>query len=301
MLELLDENKFRFFRAKVVDNKDPKNMGRVKVWIPDLMHDIPDTDGLWARPANNPYGAGNTELTDGRRHAGSSHIPSVGHWVWVFLENDNPNLPYYVSALYIENQPILPENETGSEPWNKWVILRSPKGRTIMISDDPDDARVMITGKKNAYDVNDPVPTVYQIKNNQIVFIIDESGDQNSKPNQDKVILADYRGNYIRLHTYENKLLIYLSDEGGPPGEISLFTDKAMIRINNAGTSYIQMTNPGGTVNIDGSGVINIDAKKKVYINAGEEIVFSAPKVHVNCGNGEVKDSDEIPSLRITE
>lgn len=295
-LELLQDNKFRFFRAKVVDNKDPNNYGRVKVWIPDLMVEHEDDDGLWARPANCPFGAGHKDIKDSRRYAGSSYIPPVDHWVWVFFENDNPNKPYYVSGLYLENQPILPENTVGDEPWNKWVLLRSPKGRTVMVSDDPSDARVMITGRKKCH-YKKPEDQVYKIKHNQTVFAIDEQGDQSNRPNQDKVYIVDYRGNYIRIHTYENTIHIHVTNEG-KSGSIYLYTDKSMIYISDE-DDRIQMTNPGGTINLSGDGTINIDANQSVYINAGQQIVLTAPQIHKNCGDGSTAGSATVPHIDI--
>jgi len=65
---------FGFYRAKVLENKDPEKFGRIKVWVPDIMPEIEpeihpkelnDTvdgfnvtidKGLWAYPANNPVG-----------------------------------------------------------------------------------------------------------------------------------------------------------------------------------------------------------------------------------------------------
>ena len=295
--ELLETNQFRFYRAKVVDNKDPKSMGRVKVWIPDLMSEIKDEDGLWARPANCPFGAGHKDIKDGRRYAGSSFIPPKDHWVWVFFENDNPNRPYYVSGLYLENQPILPENTVGKQPWNKWVLLRSPKGRSVVISDDPSDARVVITGRKQCH-YNNPQTAVYKIKHNQTVFVIDEAGNQKTRPNKDKVHITDYRGNFLRIHTYQNKVFIHATSEH-QPGEVYVYTDKAMIKIFDKGLSKIQITNPGGTINLDGNGVINIDAKQTVYINAGESIILNAPQIHKNCGDGQLAQADEIPKIEV--
>jgi len=54
-------NLYGFYRARVVENKDKEQFGRVLVWIPDLMPDIPDNEGIWARPANNPLGGRNTQ------------------------------------------------------------------------------------------------------------------------------------------------------------------------------------------------------------------------------------------------
>jgi len=66
---------YGFFRAKVVDNKDPEKFGRVKVWIPELMPEIEDTKGLWARPGNNPVGGRNMEDDDSHHYMGSSFVP----------------------------------------------------------------------------------------------------------------------------------------------------------------------------------------------------------------------------------
>ncbi|GIU69226.1 MAG: hypothetical protein KatS3mg002_0462 [Candidatus Woesearchaeota archaeon] len=137
---------FGFYRAKVVDNNDPDNFGRVKVWIPMVMIDISESDGIWALPANNPIGGRNI---DNNKKYGTSYIPLIGSWVWVFFEAGNVNHPYYFGALQLYNNENkdLPEIQSGSNK-DKWVIFRSPDGRTIVISDDPEDSRIEITGKK---------------------------------------------------------------------------------------------------------------------------------------------------------
>ena len=139
------------YRAKVIDNKDKEQFGRVFVWIPDLMPFLDSTiDGIWARPANNPMGGRNTEDASrpDNHYAGSSYIPLRGSWTWVFFEAGNINRPYYFGALDIENTKVLPENQLGGSYQHKYTILKTHAGRAIVISDDPDDARVEITGKK---------------------------------------------------------------------------------------------------------------------------------------------------------
>jgi len=228
-LEQLSNVNFRFFRAKVTHNKDPKNFGRIKVWIPDIMDKI-KPDGkkfLWARPANNPFGAGwsakkgggggqeqgekkEKDLNDGRKHAGSSHIPLPEQWVWIFFENDNLSRPYYVAALYLESQPILPENTVGKLPFLKWIPLRSAEGRTIFISDDRQaDARVMITGRKRDYNPKKPKDTVLKIEKNQAIIGILED----EKKNDDQILLADPNGNYFVVRMFRNKIWMYASSK----------------------------------------------------------------------------------------
>ena len=138
---------FGNWRAKIVDNKDPQKFGRCLVWIPDLMPEVPDSQGLWARPANNPLGGRNMENSDEHHYMGTSYIPKKGSWVFVFFEAGNVNRPYYFGALDLENTKVLPENQLGSNYEDKWTLFKSHDGRVIVVSDDPDDARIEIGGK----------------------------------------------------------------------------------------------------------------------------------------------------------
>ena len=75
------------YRAQVVENKDEQQFGRVLVWIPDLMESVPNNQGIWARPANNPLGGRNTQAdSDDHHYMSTSYIPRKGAWVWVFFE-----------------------------------------------------------------------------------------------------------------------------------------------------------------------------------------------------------------------
>ena len=71
------QNYYGFYRARVVDNDDPEEYGRVLIWVPDIMPDVPETEGIWARSANNPFGGRNQSNPTG----GTSYIPSIESWV----------------------------------------------------------------------------------------------------------------------------------------------------------------------------------------------------------------------------
>ena len=191
------------YRAKVVSNKDKEQYGRVLVWVPDLMQDVPDTKGLWARPANNPVGGRNKiEGEADCYYAGSSYIPANGSWVWVFFEAGNVNRPYYFAALDIQNAKTLPENRLGSEYQKKWVIFKSHEGRTIVVSDDPDDARTEITGKKRK--ITEPpagdTASVYTIDENQTTILLDE------RDGKQKLLIRTYKGDYLHIDIDDQKL-----------------------------------------------------------------------------------------------
>jgi len=228
---------YGFFRAKVVDNKDPEKFGRVKVWIPELMPEVEDTKGLWARPGNNPVGGRNMEDDSDHHYMGSSYVPKKGSWLFIFFENGNPNLPYYFGSLDIENTPVLPECQTGNYE-EKWVIFKSHEGRTIVISDDISDARLEITGKKRQ--ISEPptgdAASVYTIDGNQNVILIDEM------PGREKILIRTYKGDYIHIDIDEQQLQAYFKKD------ILIKTD--------------------GSIHLEAGEDIRVKANKSMYLEA---------------------------------
>ena len=204
------------YRAKVVNNKDKEFFGRVMVWIPDLMPLINEDAGIWARPANNPMGGRNMEEIADQHFMGSSYIPANGSWVWIFFETGNINKPYYFGSLDIENAKVLPENQLGTNFEDKWTIFKSHEGRTLVISDDPDDERVEITGKKR--ELTDPpsgdTASVYKIDDNMTTILID------GRSGKEKVLIRTVKGDFFHIDIDEQELQAYFKND------IKIKTDK---------------------------------------------------------------------------
>lgn len=210
----MEPKHFGNYRAKVVDNKDPKKCGRVLVWIPDIMLEehVEPTKGLWARPANNPAGGRNSEEDDAHTFMGSSFVPKTGAWVWIFFEAGNVNRPYYFGALDLEHPTdspsVLPECQTGDYP-HKWVIFKSHDGRCIVVSDDSGDERVEITGKKR--NISQPphgdTTSVYEIDGNQTVILLDEMAGR------EKLLIRTRLGDYIHIDIEEQQLQAYFKND----------------------------------------------------------------------------------------
>lgn len=197
------------WRAQVVDNKDPDKFGRVLIWIPDLMPEVDKKKGIWARPANNPIGGRNTESEKDHYYMGTSYIPKKGAWVFIFFEGGNINLPYYFGALDLENTKVLPENQLGNNYEHKWTLLKTTEGRTIIVSDDPDDARTEITGKKRK--MNNPptgdTDSVYKIDGNQTTILFDERKDK------EKILIRTHLGDFIHIDIDEQSLQAYFKND----------------------------------------------------------------------------------------
>ena len=220
------------YAAKVVDVKDPKKQGRIKVWIPALMMDsVDESQGIWAMPENNFF-TGNSESQEtGIDDCGSCLIPPKGSYVLIRFDEGDFNRPKYIAGLNLVDNPasIPVENTYGSEYWNKWTIIKTPKGRQILISDDPDDEGIIIRGKYKKRgkrnQTNDPrLPS-----DSAYIEIWEKAG-------QEYVIMKDQSGQFVLLDSANKE-----------------------IRIKHASGSYIRFA---------ASGDIYIQAANNIYLNS---------------------------------
>jgi hypothetical protein len=102
------------YRGIVVDNKDPRDIGRVKIHIPGVYPDTDDdgqrhshADLPWAIPALSLYNSGgdnskeSSRDTDYYNRCGSGGIytvPEIGYKVFIFFEQGNPSHPVYFAS-----------------------------------------------------------------------------------------------------------------------------------------------------------------------------------------------------------
>jgi len=235
------------YRAKVVDNIDKQQFGRVVVWIPDLMPTLPDNQGIWARPANNPIGGRNNQYGSDNHFMGSCYIPRKGAWTWIFFESGNVNRPYYFGGLDIEQAKVLPENQVGPNFQDKWTIFKSHEGRTIVISDDAYDARVEITGKKRNMDTppSGDTDSVYKIDGNQTTILFDE------RTGKEKILIRTYKGDFFHIDINERKLQVQFESD------IEIKTNG---KFNVTASGAINIKSSANKVNLQSSGDFNIKA-----------------------------------------
>jgi hypothetical protein len=303
----MSEDKSRiygFMRALVVNNEDPEGKGRVMVWIPDIMPEVSQDSGIWAMPANQAIGGRNSEHKTSW-YSGQCMIPPNGSYTWVFFENGVPSRPFYLGALNLLNSMVLPECRVGKQKSNKWVLFKSHEGRCIVISDDPYDCRVEITGKKRGIGVppDGDKASVYNIDYNQTTILLDE------RKGQGKLLIRTWNGNSILLDIENESLTIKIKNDINiiSTGNINIMCDNMNITTQtNCTIQALQNINLNST-SINEQTVNDIVAKSwlgSIKQNALLNIDFVAPQVSndggfSNSGCGKAKPTTTNPALAL--
>jgi uncharacterized protein involved in type VI secretion and phage assembly len=109
------------YRGKVVDNRDPLMIGRIKAKVEDVLG---DQESGWAMPCA-PFGGDKT---------GFFAIPTVGAGVWIEFEHGDPDRPIWSGCWWgsvAEMPPALL-----APPYSK-MLIQTEGGHSITIDDTP--------------------------------------------------------------------------------------------------------------------------------------------------------------------
>lgn len=94
------------YEATVIDENDPKKLGRIKARVPSLMDSIPDKDLCWAKPKdyNHPFGLKGGQTIGATASFGG--VPKRGNKVHLYFPTKNP-----YQALYSTSMPVDEANK----------------------------------------------------------------------------------------------------------------------------------------------------------------------------------------------
>lgn len=125
-------------RAKVTDNEDPNNLGRIRVQFDWQAEQDSDMMTPWLRMAQ-PYAGGGK---------GFSFIPEIGEEVMIDFEGGNAERPYVKGTLY--NGVGDPDTKwlPNSNSSNQIKAIRTRNGHTIEIHDEGNDGYIRIYDNK---------------------------------------------------------------------------------------------------------------------------------------------------------
>lgn len=109
------------YRGTVVNNVDPKQIGRIQVMVPDVSNVALSS---WAMPCL-PYGGINSGLFA---------VPTIGAGVWVEFEQGDPDYPIWVGAFWGSAAEVPKLAQTAPSP-TPAITLQTPLKNGIVISD----------------------------------------------------------------------------------------------------------------------------------------------------------------------
>jgi uncharacterized protein involved in type VI secretion and phage assembly len=126
---------YGIYRGLVVDNNDPRSLGRLKVRVPMVLAEV---ESNWAVPCV-PY-AGNG--------IGLFAIPPVGAGVWLEFEAGDHSRPVWVGCAWGTGE--IPDS---AMPPKK--VFKTESGHTITLDDTPGAEKVEVKSKHGATVVMD--------------------------------------------------------------------------------------------------------------------------------------------------
>jgi hypothetical protein len=114
------ERRYGKHRGLVTDNQDPKNLGRIRAKVPEVLQDV---ETGWALPSLPYSGKG----------SGFFRVPPKDAGVWVEFESGDVSRPIWTGCWWADGQ--LPADQDGSEATPDYSILRSEAGIMVVLND----------------------------------------------------------------------------------------------------------------------------------------------------------------------
>ena len=146
------------YRAKVIDDNYKNGgsgvaPGSVKVNVEDWNADSGKPAEIWAYPLNGFFLGSDSGKN---QNVGQCLIPPKGSDVWVAWEDpvkdtNNGGIAWYFGSCGFNNKRTIPkENSSRSEPQKTYTLVRTPKGRGIIVSDDTNLSGIVIRCKNES-------------------------------------------------------------------------------------------------------------------------------------------------------
>lgn len=117
------ESYYGKYRATVLNNVDPQQMGRIQVTVPDVSNLSPSS---WALPCMPLSGA----------QAGAYLVPTIGAKVWVEFEQGDPDYPIW-SGGWWGSAAEVPTLALAGNPASPSIVLQTTGQNSLVISDLP--------------------------------------------------------------------------------------------------------------------------------------------------------------------
>jgi hypothetical protein len=232
-LEKVFNRYYSLYRAKVVDNKDPKKRGRIKVLVPALFGEIELPQ--WCLPRDFRATA---------KDGGEFYPPEIDDYVFVEFEGGDPQFPVYSGGWFGETAEgeELPEDFVHEEDAPMVKGFKDRAGNTILFDQTEGKEKVTIQ-TKNHYLILDETAdaeAVYLAHKLGSQLQIDKSGSMKMFTSDGHYISMDNEGGAISVGSKDGAIVslkeaITVSDASG----------KSVVNIKEGG---VQITTGGDLV-----------------------------------------------------
>ncbi len=167
--------------ATVTDNKDPNNLGRVKIMFESYS---PNKDIEWVRVSNIVAG----------KNRGSFFIPEIGDEVIVAFQQGYIDRPIVIGSLYSKED--TPPEKTKNDN-NCVKMLRTRSGHEIIFDDKEEKESILIKSKSGHKIILDDV------KDSEKIVIEDKTGNNSIVINSSQDSLVIKSGKEIKINASE--------------------------------------------------------------------------------------------------
>lgn len=174
------------YEGIVVDNKDPKELLRVKVEVPAVLGDQVSN---WAFPCI---------MQGGRDKQGDFWVPDEGAGVWVEFKGGNPAYPIWTGVFYgmPGGQTEIPAGVDDSHR-----IIQTKSGFRIEIVDQEGSEKIHLTDPDGNQILFDPTNIKYLVTMANMVFDANESIEL-GKGATEQAVLGNLMAKLFNNHTH---------------------------------------------------------------------------------------------------
>jgi uncharacterized protein involved in type VI secretion and phage assembly len=264
-------------RAVVMDNKDPEQLGRIRVQFLWQKEQDENLMTPWIRIAQ-PHGGDKK---------GFYFIPEIGEDVMVAFENGNAEKPYVTGTLYCGGQ--YPDTNWYDDT-NKIKALRTKNGHTIEIHDEGEGGFIKIyDNEKNNY--------ILTLSTDEKLIKLQSTGNIELHADNDVIINAN---NNVKIKAKMDMTLGAggkIDENAGSDLNLGAGGDMAI----SAGNNMDRKTGANETLYVAGNKTVEIKGSKSEEIAgkywlypAGDTDIISDATIHLEADKIEIKGDSSI-------
>ena len=244
IIDKVENRYYGKYRATVSDNDDKENLGRLRLYVPELLGEKNKTG--WALPCV-PYG--------GSGDSGFFLIPEINSNVWVEFEGGNLSYPIWTGTWWDKSNTSAPKESKNIQD-NSIKILKTRSGHKIEFNDNTqeNESSILIASSKGFRiylneSSNDSKIEVQTKKGHKLR--LDDTNDQ--------IELQTTVGNLLKIENAGMGNIILKTSNGN---SIEMNANSKSTSITTTGKTTIKSTEMEieslGNMNIKAGGILNL-------------------------------------------